>query len=268
MAKRITRNIRSIKDIEKQPKYTNKQNDLLSDEKDVYVRNKDQYEQITGGVKEVNGETPDENGNVNLQLKDFAGQEKIVRKSQLDESLEAIESGYKNYTDNAVEDMAINDRNLLTGTSAEWVSYSFDGYIGDSFIYTPEQLGLSTGDTLTYSVKYDNTKDTNNDSAVNALVNFYSKDDNIIEGIKGNKILDGEVGLSFVTGNIPEGTAEIRAYKAYKNENDNKKLVSAKEHKLQLGTRATPWTPAPEDIALKSELEQIKQAIINLGGEI
>lgn len=90
MAKRFTRNIRSIKDIEKQPKNTNQQNDLLSDDKHVYVRNKDQYEQITGGVKEVNGETPDENGNVDLQLKDFTGQEKLVRKNQLEEFNETI----------------------------------------------------------------------------------------------------------------------------------------------------------------------------------
>lgn len=146
MAKRFTRNIRSIKNIEKQPKYTNKQNDLLSDKKDVYVRNQDKYEKITGGVKEVNGETPDsdgyveidtgamtvndekpdkngnvtidtgvktvaniepdENGNVNLETKNIEDINLYVRNSELDESLEGIESGYKNYTDNAVDDLA------------------------------------------------------------------------------------------------------------------------------------------------------------------
>ncbi|MCF1615281.1 phage baseplate upper protein, partial [Tetragenococcus koreensis] len=38
--------------------------------------------------------------------------------------------------------------------------------------------------------------------------------------------------------------------------------------KLNHGTLSTPWTPAPEEIVIKSEIEQIKQAIIALGGEI
>lgn len=58
MAKRFTRNIRSIEDIEKQPKSTNEQNDLLSDGKDVYVRNKDKYERITG-LNDVNARLND-----------------------------------------------------------------------------------------------------------------------------------------------------------------------------------------------------------------
>jgi len=66
MAKRFTRNIRSIEDIEKQPKYTNEQNDLLSDKKDVYVRNQNKYEKITGGVHQVNNKTPDDSGNVEI----------------------------------------------------------------------------------------------------------------------------------------------------------------------------------------------------------
>lgn len=58
MAKRFTRNIRSIKDIEKQPKYTNQQNDLLSDDKHVYIRNKDKYERITG-LNDINARLND-----------------------------------------------------------------------------------------------------------------------------------------------------------------------------------------------------------------
>ncbi|MDN6161889.1 MAG: hypothetical protein L0I79_03855, partial [Atopostipes sp.] len=184
MAKRFTRNIRSIENIEKQPKYTNEQNDLLSDDKEVYIRNQGKYEKITGnvekvnnkepddsgnveidtgamtvndekpdkkgnvtidtgamtvneetpddsgnveidtGVMQVNGKdpdeqgnikvdsgvktvtnvAPDENGNVDLQIKDFTGQEKLVRKNQLDESLEGIESGNVDLSGYATED--------------------------------------------------------------------------------------------------------------------------------------------------------------------
>ncbi|KFN93666.1 hypothetical protein TMUPMC115_0264 [Tetragenococcus muriaticus PMC-11-5] len=38
--------------------------------------------------------------------------------------------------------------------------------------------------------------------------------------------------------------------------------------KLEKGNTATDWSPAPEDLGTKSELEKIKQAIIDLGGSI
>lgn len=49
MANRIVRSIRAIRDIKKQPLFTNEQNDLLSDTNDdVYVRLARRYERITG----------------------------------------------------------------------------------------------------------------------------------------------------------------------------------------------------------------------------
>lgn len=49
MANRFNRSIREIRDIEKQPLFTNEQNDLLSDiNDDVYVRLRRRYERITG----------------------------------------------------------------------------------------------------------------------------------------------------------------------------------------------------------------------------
>lgn len=48
MAKRFTRNIDNVEDITKLPLYLTLQNDLVSDDKDVYVKNGDKYEKITG----------------------------------------------------------------------------------------------------------------------------------------------------------------------------------------------------------------------------
>ena len=49
MANRFNRSIREIRDIDKQPLFTNEQNDLLSDvNDDVYVRLRRRYERITG----------------------------------------------------------------------------------------------------------------------------------------------------------------------------------------------------------------------------
>ncbi|BDU78949.1 BppU family phage baseplate upper protein [Tetragenococcus phage phiYA5_2] len=224
MAKRLTRNIRSIKDIEKQPKYTNKQNDLLSDDKHVYVRNKDQYVQITGGVKEVNGETPDENGNVNLQT---------------------------------------NDHNLLPGTSDEWETYEWETSYGwEGVEYSLEELGLKIGDTITFSKLLDNTMD-DVDLKIWVQINFVDANGETLSNMRTSSIESGQRGYVKGTEKIPDDTADLLIYKVNKGDSQTAKTLAGKETKLQIGT-----LPTPEDIALKSELEQIKQAIINLGGEI
>ena len=68
MSDNFTRNIKGVKEISKQSLSTNQQNDLLSDNKDVYVRNGEKYERLTGSVKSVNGAIPNENGGVEIAL--------------------------------------------------------------------------------------------------------------------------------------------------------------------------------------------------------
>lgn len=47
MAQEFVRNIKHT-DVTKEPLYTTQQNDLISDDKDVYVHNNGKYEKITG----------------------------------------------------------------------------------------------------------------------------------------------------------------------------------------------------------------------------
>ena len=64
MANRMVRSIREIRDIDKQPLFTNEQNDLLSDTNDdVYVRLRRRYERITG--------LPELENKFNMHLKDY-----------------------------------------------------------------------------------------------------------------------------------------------------------------------------------------------------
>lgn len=64
MANRIVRSIRAIRDINKQPLFTNEQNDLLSDTNDdVYVRLARRYERITG--------LPELENKFQMHLKDY-----------------------------------------------------------------------------------------------------------------------------------------------------------------------------------------------------
>lgn len=59
MSHHFTRNIINVKDILEQKLYTNNQNDLLSDDEEVYVRNVNWYEPITGAVRSINNILPD-----------------------------------------------------------------------------------------------------------------------------------------------------------------------------------------------------------------
>ena len=64
MANRMVRSIREIRDIDKQPLFTNEQNDLLSDTNDdVYVRLRRRYERITG--------LPELENKFQMHLKDY-----------------------------------------------------------------------------------------------------------------------------------------------------------------------------------------------------
>lgn len=59
MAREFVRNIKNtnVTGKNKEPLYTNKQNDLLNDENHVYVRHKNEYLRITGSKDE--GQAPD-----------------------------------------------------------------------------------------------------------------------------------------------------------------------------------------------------------------
>lgn len=276
MAKRFTRNIRSIKDIEKQPKETNEQNDLLSDEKNVYVRNQDKYEQITGGVKEVNGETPDENGHVNLQLKDFTGQEKFVRKNELDEAL---------------EDIDINDRNLLLNSSnplARWKEYKGSNYSAKQVDMTEEwgtenayEFSISGGTSslkvlygsedyvsepmvfdqeYTYSVFIKNTGKNKLDFSISGLIKTENSESQSIQIETGESKRLSFTGVRRHNYNWFQPRVSTR----YNHPDDDLKVIMAME-KIQKG-KPTGWTPAPEDYDAK--IKRLEKAITNLGGEI
>lgn len=60
MARKFVRNITGtkLKGENKEPLKTNMQNDLLSDDEDVYVRNKDEYHCLTDNLKELTTSTP------------------------------------------------------------------------------------------------------------------------------------------------------------------------------------------------------------------
>ena len=269
MSKRFTRNIRLIEDIDKQPKSTNEQNDLLSDKKDVYVRNQNKYEKITGGVHQVNNKTPDDQGNVEIDT----GVHKVNGKDPDEQGNIEVDTGVmqvngKDPDEQGNIEVDINDRNLLTGTSDEWEERTFSSWTkGYIYLYLKDS-DLEPGDIFTYGVDIDNTIDEVNTDEVKNSITFRDSEDNRLGIVKTNYISGGKKERTVCTAEIPEKTSVIRIGKFSKGEGGKQKTFAIRKIMLNHGNRAAPWTPAPEDIVTNSELEKIKQAIINLGGSI
>lgn len=66
MSDTFVKSTRAIKDVQKQPHYTNQPGDILIEKSNkVFVRTEDSYCELTGNIKAIDGNTPDNNGNAN-----------------------------------------------------------------------------------------------------------------------------------------------------------------------------------------------------------
>ncbi|GBD63785.1 BppU family phage baseplate upper protein [Tetragenococcus halophilus] len=185
----------------------------------------------------------------------------------IDEAVKSTESA----RDEAIETMTeldYSNRNLLPGTSDEWKTQTFTSWTEGYVRLSLNELGLKVGDTFTYALDIDNTIDEQNTDDVRGSITFRDPSDSQIDVAYTSTISGGKIGRAIVTAKIPEGTSVIRIAKYSKQEGRKEKTFAIRKIKLNYGTQATPWTPAPEDIVLKSEIEQIKQAITNLGGSV
>ncbi|MDN6345422.1 MAG: phage baseplate upper protein [Tetragenococcus koreensis] len=167
-----------------------------------------------------------------------------------------------------MNELDYSDINLLTGTSQNWKEETIDYWSVLPHDVPLERMGIKIGDTVTYSVEIDNTVDDINNTIDIKMFAYNSTRYKEIKGSsKSNEIKPGEIGVASTSLTIPEETDRLRLYIRREDSNGSKKIKYHKS-KLQRGNLSTQWTPAPEDIGLKSELEQIKQAIINLGGSV
>jgi len=134
-------------------------------------------------------------------------------------------------------------RNLLTGTSTQETSETIS--IGVLHPNSPhDRISVTTGEKFVYQILItsDNTFD------LNAGIDLYS-------GwtwkyfITANIIKAGNSGRSILSFKIPDGIDNIVANTVLIQENATAPtIVYWQEEKLELGTMATPWTPAPEDV--------------------
>lgn len=163
-------------------------------------------------------------------------------------------SGVKNFIDtptingNKVLDdsLQIGGRNLLIGTSNEWQSKSeSNSGWGTVLVHDVTKL-VEVGKTYVYQLY----KGKSTHSGHLLVVCFDKKGGSII----GTFYSAGATNYSYVgrlidTFTVPEGTGyvEIRGF-VYEQAYPGYNSLQWKQEKLEIGSKATDWTPAPEDI--------------------
>lgn len=144
----------------------------------------------------------------------------------------------------------VGGRNLLLGTSSVKTRNSTW-----SNIINADVTNL-VGETLTYSVILDITNSTRGSASV-ILTPQDSSGKSIGDSVSSNSINFGNVGKAIVTITIPAGSSNLSINERTNNTNQNP-LVGSR--KLEQGSIATDWTPAPEDKADDSKVAHLSGA--------
>lgn len=141
-------------------------------------------------------------------------------------------------------------RNLILGSSKEFRNSLLGQFTGKispevSTIYFAD-YGLKVGDTLTFNIYLDCA--TNTLKGCRARISPYRPDDSY-SFVSGNIIEKGKKGYSKVSYTIGEGFDRVQLLL----QNPDTTIITGenvayKEAKLEKGSIATGWTPAPEDL--------------------
>lgn len=168
-------------------------------------------------------------------------------------------------TRESVENLEIDDRNLLVGTSDEWKQYTFTGWQPSHVAkINAEDEIVKSGDVVTFSLELDNTLD-NANVGIRGQMNMFDNKENKYQAFT-EFVKSGEISKEKVTATIPDNFKKLEITTVSKEDAKTEKTAAVRCHKLQKGIVATGWNPAPEDYF--AEMDKIKQAIINLGGSI
>lgn len=243
----------------------------MEDAPDVYIKSfEDVKERVEQAGDSATKDIEKAKDNAKSQFGDYVGEVESAKDStieDIDKALPEVEDKLDEVA-GKISELDISDRNLLKGTSDEWEERTFSTWTSDYIYVHLKDVGLQPGDVFTYAVDIDNTIDEVNTDEVKNSVTFRDSEDNLLGEASTNKISGGKKERAMSTAEIPEKTSVIRIAKFSKQEGEKQKTFAIRKRMLNCGARAAPWIPAPEDIALKSDIEQIKQAIIALGGSV
>lgn len=206
---------------------SNTSNITFTNSNDIYVSDTDLAEALQPYAKTVD---------VNQQL-----DKKVVDNKNGTEQL----NGVQVQPFNKLSD-TIGGRNLLLGTS----SVKVRNPTWNNFINV--DVTNLVGTTLTYSAIIDIT-DSDRGAISFSLTPQYSSGKPIGNGVFSNSIKWGNVGKAIATITIPAGASNLSINERTNNTGQNPRVGS---RKLEKGSIATDWTPAPEDKVNVSDMRK------------
>ena len=151
--------------------------------------------------------------------------------------------------DKSISDIQIGGRNLLPLTPRNYVSAHMNIWNWAFATRKISELGLKVGDKITFSIwsKFGNVQ-----TGGRARISFYDIKNNNIKTVSNSDMINpNEEGFSFVTVEIPPNTETVWVGLQRGNPVGDGALefdFLIKMPKLEIGTKATDWTPAPEDV--------------------
>lgn len=167
------------------------------------------------------------------------------------------------------EGIQIGGRNLIKGTTNTWIEVNtgqwYSNVIGT--IKPIEQYGLKIGDTITFGVDLNG-----GEYGAIARYTFYSNSNGITDKVSyiGNPISKGTIGRSKLTRTLTSKNLYIELCIQNGDAQYTSNKIKYKCPKLELGNKATDWTPAPEDVdnAINEERTTRQSAIETKANEI
>lgn len=155
--------------------------------------------------------------------------------------------------------------NESTETSDQWKENYINSWGQSAFEIPLDYLGLEVGETLTASVEYDDTDDTQKgekESGLYLSLRYKDSEGNYLQTNNSpDRTRKYERFYATVTGTIPEGTVNVQLY-FYRDTGEGRRYFWYRKLKLERGSESTPWAPAQVDMKDDS---LIKKAQIPVG---
>ncbi|NME23858.1 hypothetical protein HF867_02945 [Lactobacillus salivarius] len=238
---------------QEQSKTAKELSDKITDISDKAIKNASDIKSVTDDIANVHADYVSQQANLNQQKQDLdqARQDVLSNSNRIDKlsvGLDSVNINVNN-VNSKVDNIKIGGTNLLKGTSRDLQQKSTTNDWVRSPYNTDFFRSIYPLDNFTARVWIENP---NKDSWLQAWVGGNGL-------FKGNVIKAGQSGYSEVHGTLNKAITSANLVIGAGDEVSVS--LSWKELKLEKGTIATDWSPAPED-----EIERVSQLRVNLNG--
>lgn len=143
-------------------------------------------------------------------------------------------------------------RNYIKNSHADYQKLTIDVWTGYTGIKIPiTSMGVSAGDKITFALWIESPSEAL--AGTGPRINLVRADNTYMAVMGTDYILPGETGYRTITATIQADTISVQLFlqRQGATAGGTKFNVYIKREKLDTGTVATPWTPAPEDVGNK-----------------